>query len=448
MEIEAIQIFQNNQCIISSRTRQSQDRRMPASDLLQQSTYGPWSVINEKLTTTMPHFIQTGDNYFIENERKIKAMLNAYGIPTLFITITFSERWPAYKRILATTGSGNQLPSDRPWDAVQYYYERLYWLKKEFLRKPQYSKFGALKEMVERHEFQQRQAIHSHCLLWTEKSALELLQGGYIRADVPDPDLEPLLYNLVQKFQVHTCVERLCGGPQAPTGQCRKGFPADLSERVFQKDQDLRYTYKRLSEADRWIVPYNAQLLLLYEGHCNVQFCTTGGLAAYISKYVTKAEPKSIVNVNSSNHVTSHLLARRMGSMECMVLLLSFSIFYMTSGSMYLPTAILFIKTSTVKLVYLIEQDPENPYFVDALEKYFARPNAEGLKSSTYFKYFSNYLVCATKQRTRKGWKDLNGYFVYPQAKVYISGFKIILLKALSNIRIANANQGQFPLAL
>lgn len=245
---------------------------MPALDLLQQSTYRPWSVINEKLTTTMLHFIRTRDNYFTENERKIKAMLNAYGIPTLFITITFSERWPAYKRILATTRSQNQLPSDRLQDAVQYYYERLYWLKKEFLRKPLYSKFGALKEMVERHEFRQRQAIHSHCLLWTEKSTLELLQDGYIRADVPNPDLEPLLYSLVQKFQVHTCVERLCGGPQALTSQCRKGFPADLSERVFQKDQDLRYTYKRLSEADRWIVPYNAELLLLYEGHCNVQF--------------------------------------------------------------------------------------------------------------------------------------------------------------------------------
>jgi hypothetical protein len=46
----------------------------------------------------------------------------------------------------------------------------------------------------------------------------------------------------------------------------------------------------------------------------------------YISKYVTKAEPKSLVNVKSSNDVTTHLLARRMGSMECMVLLLSFSI--------------------------------------------------------------------------------------------------------------------------
>jgi hypothetical protein len=75
----------------------------------------------------------------------------------------------------------------------------------------------------------------------------------------------------------------------------------------------------------------------------------------------------------------------------------------MTSGSMYLPTAIPSMRTSTVKLVYLLEQDPENPYFVDALEKYFARPNAKGPESSTYFKYFSNYLVCIAKQGMRKG---------------------------------------------
>jgi hypothetical protein len=420
MEIEAIRIFQNNQRIISSRTRQSLDRRMPASDLLQQSAYGPWSVINEKLTTTIPHFIRTGDTYFIEGGRKVNAMLNAYKTPNLFITTTFSERWAAYQKILATTGSGNQLPSDRPWDAIQYYYERIYWLKKEFFRKPQYSKFGVLKEMVERHEFQLRQAIHTHNLLWTEKSTEELIQNGYIRADLPNPDLEPLLYELVQKFQVHTCAERFCGGPQAPTGKCRKGFPADLSNRVFQKDQDLRYTYKRLSEADCWIVPYNAELLLLYEGHVNVQYCTTGGLATYISKYVTKAEPKSIVNVNSSNHTTSHLLARRMGSMECMVLLLGFCIFHMTSGSMYLPTAMPTMRNSTVKPVHLLEEDPQNPYFADALEKYFARPSAEGLDHCTYFKYFSNYAVYSAKQGRRRGWKDRNGYFVYPRTKVCI----------------------------
>jgi hypothetical protein len=418
MEVEAIRIFQNNQRIVSCRIRQYQDRRMPASDLLQQSTYGPWSVINEKLTTAMPNFIRTGDSYFIDNERKIRAMLHTYEIPTLFITLTFSERWPAYQAFLATTGPASSLPSDRPWEAVQYYYERLHWLKKALFRKPIHSGFGALREMVERQEFQQRGAIHSHCLLWCELPISALIQKDYIRADVPDQVLEPLLYALVQKFQIHTCIERLCGGPQPPTGQCRKGFPASLSPTTCQQDGDLRYTYKRTIEPDRWVVPYNAELLILWEGHCNVQYCTSTGLAAYISKYVTKAEPKSIVNVRSNNHTTSHLLARRMGSMECMVLLLSFKIFDMTSASMYLPTSVPTMRTSTVKPVYLLEKDPENPYFANAIEKYFARPDAKELNACTYFQYYATYLVSARKHSERSGWRDSNGYYVYQRKKV------------------------------
>ena len=283
---------------------------MPASDLLQQSIYGPWSVINEKLTTSIPHFIRTGDTYFAENEQKTKAILGACGTSTIFVTLTFNEQWPAYQKIISSTGSKNTLASDRPWEAVQYYYEHLYWLRSQFFRKPRNSDFGSLNELIERQEFQNRGAIHSHDLLWCEKSVEQLINESYIRADVPDPNMELLLHELIIKFQIHTCKDTLCGGPQAPTGQCRKGFPAPLSSVTYLQENDLRYTYKRLSEADQWVVPYNAKLLLLWEGHCNVQYCTGTGLASYISKYITKAEPKSLLNIQSSNHTTSHLLTR------------------------------------------------------------------------------------------------------------------------------------------
>jgi hypothetical protein len=62
-----------------------------------------------------------------------------------------------------------------------------------------------------------------------------------------------------------------------------------------------------------------------------------------------------------------------------MVLLLSFSIFTMTSRSIYLPIALPAMQTSTVKPLYLLEQNLDNPYYADALEKYFACPNIEGL---------------------------------------------------------------------
>jgi hypothetical protein len=103
--------------------------------------------------------------------------------------------------------------------------------------------------------------------------------------------------------------------------------------------------------------------------------------------------------------------------MECMVLLLSFN---MTSGATYLPTALPAMRTSTVKPVYLLEQDPDNPYYADALEKYFARPDAEGPQSCTYFEDFSKYLICKTRKGTRQGWQDGYGYYVHPRSKVFL----------------------------
>jgi len=48
------------------------------------------------------------------------------------------------------------------------------------------------------------------------KSISELIDSNIIRADMPDPNLEPELYELVKKHQIHTCDSR-CGGP-APNG--------------------------------------------------------------------------------------------------------------------------------------------------------------------------------------------------------------------------------------
>lgn len=66
------------------------------------------------------------------------------------------------------------------------------------------------------------------------------------------------------------------------------------------------YTYKRLLE-HAYVVPYNAELLLLWEGHCNVQFVTSEGLASYITKYVTKGEPLSLVNIGETTAIDSCL---------------------------------------------------------------------------------------------------------------------------------------------
>jgi hypothetical protein len=125
-----------------------------------------------------------------------------------------------------------------------------------------------------------------------------------------------------------------------------------------------------------------------------------------------------LLNIQSSNYTTLYFLAKRIGSIKYIVLLLNFSIFNITSGSIYLPTVLLSIQTSTVKPVYILEQDPDKLYYLDTFEKYFVYPNIEGPWSCTYFEYFSKYLVSKAKQSKQQSWQDSNRYYIYLYSKV------------------------------
>jgi hypothetical protein len=57
-EMEARRINQNNFRMVNSRTRQAIDRRLPQYQLLQQSAYGTFSIINEAITTVIPTSIR------------------------------------------------------------------------------------------------------------------------------------------------------------------------------------------------------------------------------------------------------------------------------------------------------------------------------------------------------------------------------------------------------
>jgi hypothetical protein len=110
-----------------------------------------------------------------------------------------------------------------------------------------------------------------------------------------------------------------------------------MSDTTHHEPGKSRYTYAR-GENDVWVSPYNPELLLIWEGHCNVQYVTSEGLAAYI----TKGEPLSTL-VNNGEGTTAlqrHILARRIGSMEVMALATGKEIFRSTCGTFYLPTSI------------------------------------------------------------------------------------------------------------
>jgi hypothetical protein len=91
-EIEARRIQQNNARMVNNTTRQAIDGRLPQFQLLQQSQYGTRNIINEQITNVIPAFIRTGERYFHEKQAMINAMIQATGLPQLFITTTFNDR--------------------------------------------------------------------------------------------------------------------------------------------------------------------------------------------------------------------------------------------------------------------------------------------------------------------------------------------------------------------
>src|SRR5579859_1502683 len=114
LEIEKQRIHQNNARLLRI-DRTNRTHHLPDGfDLLQQSLFGDWNIINERLTNSVPAFIRTGEAFFLTGELNINAMLKAFTLPGLFVTVTFSERWREFQNILRSVSGGtdNFVPTD------------------------------------------------------------------------------------------------------------------------------------------------------------------------------------------------------------------------------------------------------------------------------------------------------------------------------------------------
>src|ERR1044071_2176998 len=114
------------------------------------------------------------------------------------------------KTILSLTDNGNTNPTNRPLHSYLHYHYRLESIRNKLWKNPKLSGWDKWIHYWKRDEFQNHGAIHTHRVVWLEKSTEELINLNTIRADVPDPELEPELYELVTKYQIHQCKPEIC----------------------------------------------------------------------------------------------------------------------------------------------------------------------------------------------------------------------------------------------
>ncbi|GET03473.1 AAA family ATPase [Rhizophagus clarus] len=342
LQLEKLRHHQNTQrLLLQSHLNVSANNNTSiptARDLLCQSTYSSYNIIDERKTIPIPTFIRTGDTYFHHKQLHLNAMLNKLGLPNLFITLSMAEsRWTHLHDILANSDNGDTLPTNRPFHCANYFVHKFQSLKKELYKKPGLTGFGKITNFFDRVEFQNRGAAHTHSCYWMTNTIEHMIENDVIRSTIPDPLYEPELYAAVLANQIHTCNSK-CQGPAPPGYMCKKGFPRPYSQTTHYVINESRYVYKCLTEADSWVVPYHPAILLLWDAHINVQYITDKGFTRYMTKYITKREPSHIFNIYENNLLREHIIARRLSSMELMFLLLGHEICNSSATVKFLTT--------------------------------------------------------------------------------------------------------------
>lgn len=140
-----------------------------------------------------------------------------------------------------------------------------------------------------------------------------------VTAEIPDPEADPELYEIVNKHMVHGP----CGAhnPSAlcmKNGHCTKEYPKQLRS-LTSAENDGYPMYRRRAPADggrtvkiyqrgeevevdnSWIVPYNPFLSRTFKSHLNVELCMSIQSIKYVLKYVHKGNDRASYSLANNN---------------------------------------------------------------------------------------------------------------------------------------------------
>ncbi|GFX68491.1 ATP-dependent DNA helicase [Trichonephila clavipes] len=205
--------------------------------------------------------------------------------------------------------------------------------------------FGCVRCFMYSVEWQKRGLPHAHILIWIETKIRDEQIDDVIRAELPDQEVDPELFDVVKTHMVHgPCGSYNPRSPCMKNGICSKRFPKPFStetvtgEGVYQfycrrspENSDLRTTIQSRTNCididNRWIVPFSPVLSRTFRSHINVELCSSIKSIKYICKYVNKGSDLAVFGVqNANDEVTSYQNGRHISTSEAIWRMLSFSI--------------------------------------------------------------------------------------------------------------------------
>ncbi|XP_074290276.1 uncharacterized protein LOC141617007 [Silene latifolia] len=226
-------------------------------------------------------------------------VVQRYGKPDIFLTMTCNPRWPEIERDL----SPFEEAQNRPDLISRVFRAKLFELKKDIcVRKV----FGNVAGYVYVVEFQKRGLPHAHFLIIldsTSKIRTPDQYDNFVCAELPNNSENPHLYSLVVRHMMHgPCGRANSSNPCMRNERCKNHYPREFAYTTTngrdsypiyrRRNTGVHVTVRGLELNNHWVVPYNPFLLAKYDCHLNVEICSTIKAVKYMYKYVYKGHDR------------------------------------------------------------------------------------------------------------------------------------------------------------
>ncbi|KAJ1288125.1 hypothetical protein BS78_02G065900 [Paspalum vaginatum] len=233
------------------------------------------------------------------------------GYPDLFITFTCNPKWPEIQYMMDYIPE--QKLEDRPDICNRVFHIKLHQLITKDIKKNMC--FGRTVAVVYTVELQKRGLPHAHILVFLDPDDRDASPSNIdriISAEIPDINEDPEGYTAVENFMMHgPCGEANHKSPCMIDGKCSKHFPKLFSQEttideegypVYRRRDDSRTVEKDGVRLDnRYVVPYNRNLIVKYQAHINVEWCNKSRSIKYLFKYIHKGDDRTTAKLTATD---------------------------------------------------------------------------------------------------------------------------------------------------
>ncbi|XP_074298196.1 uncharacterized protein LOC141629021 [Silene latifolia] len=239
------------------------------------------------------------------------SLVQCYGKPDLFVTMTSNANWPEIKREL---GVGEEA-QNRPDIVARAFRAKLLSLNKLIMEEHIFGEVAAFIYVV---EFQKRGLPHAHFLIILKPPYKIHNQSDFdkfVYAEIPNEQSGALRASVL-KHMMHGPCGKLdptcaCMKQNKTKHRCKYGYPKQFTLETTS-NYDGYPEYRRRNTGDnaqirqhtldnRWVIPYNPYLMSLFDCHSNVEVCSTIQAVKYLYKYVYKGHDRVSFNITQTD---------------------------------------------------------------------------------------------------------------------------------------------------